>query len=396
MEISLGTRLSRPSRTSGSSNWLPWTVSLLAHAAVTAGIVAMIRLSPPATDAVPKDQTVFVDVEPAPDTSPAAGHHLEPLTQSDPEPLHPVAAKPVQPRLSEPVHGSQIVDLPTANGEEPDAGTPYVAEKSSRVAREQRGKYGSPQNAGTGAVDTGQDTSGVSKGIFHQKPGESAPAVPPAPKPGAVATGENQLLSLSDELKPPPPVTAPADTQGAGVVGMEKAKPVGPVASLSPARPGSSSQMTASGTCPNPPCSQTVIGGDIGTTTDFLTGIETSGDITLLNAKSVAHAGFVRRVATNVFNQFIRDYRSKGWRIDPSKLDDSLRVDAILGQDGSQEAVFIRQSSGMKMWDDMGLEAMKRGAWDSNPPKGSLAADGKVHFVFIVNHRQGILMAGIL
>ena len=76
-------------------------------------------------------------------------------------------------------------------------------------------------------------------------------------------------------------------------------------------------------------------------------------------------------------------------------VQDYMRA-AGLDASGNQELVFIRQSSGTKLWDDMGLDAMRKGAWDSNPPKGALSADGRIHFVFIVNHRQGTLMAGIL
>ncbi len=356
------------------ANWAPWALSAVIHGLLVAILVVSgIFRRPEIEKRGLPPSTVFVELEP--DESPIRTEEASP--ERDRHLLVPLAALHQPPPSSlSPVSGRQIVDLPAATGEEPDQPTPYVSEQASRAIREQKGKYGSPQNAGTPAPDPEAGNRTL------QPTEEPRPAEPPASETAGIP--RPPVIPESD-LFP-----GPEERQGEAVVAMAQQR-------KSPALPAPVNPPPGTaGNCPNPPCTQVVITGEAGTTTDFLAGIEATGDITLLNAKSVTHAGFVRRVATNVFNYFIRSYRSRGWRVNPNDLDDALRVDAILTAAGEQELVFIRQSSGTRQWDDMGLDAMKRGAWDSNPPKGALASDGKIHFVFVVDHRRGILMAGIL
>lgn len=363
--------------------WIPWALSLATHGAILASLSAggLFTTSLPVDTPEREASTVMVEVRSAPDPNapdPAPNNNTPGIQSTDSGPIAPAAA----------VSSRQIVDLPSATGEEPDFDTPYLAERASRAVLEQRGEYGSPQNTGTGLSDTGEEAPG----FLNNATDTAVPEPPPA------AEAENRSTPLAPDTIVDSQTSGnlpllPARETGAGTISL---KNTGGDQRLALGPPPAGRQTASGGSCANPPCTQAVITNEPGASTDFLTGIELSGDITLLNAKSVTYAGFVRRVATNVFNQFIRQYRSRGWRVDPSKLDGALRVDAVLDASGNQELVFIRQSSGTKLWDDMGLDAMRKGAWDSNPPKGALSADGRIHFVFIVNHRQGILMAGIL
>lgn len=324
----------------------------------------------PVTDGLRKwaDDLVLVEFEPPPQSPPGDTPLLPATTVSQLPPSPPAEISA----------GRQIVDLPAANDQEPETDTPFVAERASRVEQEQRGKYGAaPELVNPGLPGESPEPDTADTPVTALRPPEARPRVP--------------ALSIPPELMPdsPPLPSASTSPDGTSVALVNPRKEETP-----PPLPAGTAGR--GGSCPNPPCGPQVTADVSGSTIDFLAGIETTGNITLLNAKSVTYAGFVRRVATNVFNQFIRSYRTRGWRIDPAQLGESLRVDALLAADGNQEMVFIRQSTGLRLWDEMGLDAMKKGAWDSNPPKGALAADGKIHFVFIVDHRQGILRAGIL
>lgn len=106
------------------------------------------------------------------------------------------------------------------------------------------------------------------------------------------------------------------------------------------------------------------------------------GDITLLNAKANTYAGFVRRVAVQVFAQL----RSQGWenlsRGEIAQLHDFTTVEAILSPDGKFLTMNLLDGSGSAAFDGVVKLSVKSGAQDPNPPEGARAADGKIHFIF--------------
>jgi hypothetical protein len=106
------------------------------------------------------------------------------------------------------------------------------------------------------------------------------------------------------------------------------------------------------------------------------------GDITLLNAKANTYAGFVRRVAVQVFAQL----RTQGWerlsRGEIAQLHDFTTVEAILSPDGKFMTMNLLDGSGSSAFDAVVKLSVTSGAQDPNPPEGARAADGKIHFIF--------------
>lgn len=106
------------------------------------------------------------------------------------------------------------------------------------------------------------------------------------------------------------------------------------------------------------------------------------GDITLLNAKANTYAGFVRRVAVQVFTQL----RTQGWeRISAQQLHqlgDFTTIEAVLGPDGKFIRATIIGRSGSDAFDSVVTTSVSQGAKDPNPPEGARAKDGLIHFIF--------------
>jgi TonB family protein len=114
---------------------------------------------------------------------------------------------------------------------------------------------------------------------------------------------------------------------------------------------------------------------------DYLPNLP-DGDITLLNAKASQYAGFVRRVAVQVFAQL----RTRGWEnlsaSEVRRIGDFTTVEAILSKDGKLQEVRLVESSGSVAFDTVLGDAAKAGAKDPNPPPGAVASDGRIHFIF--------------
>lgn len=106
------------------------------------------------------------------------------------------------------------------------------------------------------------------------------------------------------------------------------------------------------------------------------------GDITLLNAKANTYAGFVRRVAIQVFTQL----RTQGWeqlsRREIQQLQDFTTVEAVLSPTGKFIRLQLIGGSGSVSFDSVVKLSVESGAQDPNPPEGARAADGNIHFIF--------------
>jgi hypothetical protein len=129
-----------------------------------------------------------------------------------------------------------------------------------------------------------------------------------------------------------------------------------------------------------PPGSGAAFLGNAGTN-DFLPNLP-DGDITLLNAKANQYAGFVRRVAVQVFAQL----RAQGWErlsaFEISRLSDFTSIEAVLSPEGRFMRVRLLASSGSSAFDAVVNLSVSSGASDPNPPAGARASDGLIHFVF--------------
>jgi len=106
------------------------------------------------------------------------------------------------------------------------------------------------------------------------------------------------------------------------------------------------------------------------------------GDITLLNAKANTYAGFVRRVAVQVFAEL----RSQGWEQltmgEVRQIGDFTSIEAILSPQGKFISLNLLGGSGSSSFDSVVQLSVRAGARDPNPPAGARAEDGNIHFIF--------------
>jgi hypothetical protein len=106
------------------------------------------------------------------------------------------------------------------------------------------------------------------------------------------------------------------------------------------------------------------------------------GDITLLNAKANTYAGFVRRVAVQVFGQL----RAQGWERlsmrEVQAMNRATTIEAILSPQGDFLRANVIEASGSPAFDTVVNLSVSQGARDPNPPPGARASDGLIHFIF--------------
>lgn len=106
------------------------------------------------------------------------------------------------------------------------------------------------------------------------------------------------------------------------------------------------------------------------------------GDITLLNAKANTYAGFVRRVAVQVFAQL----RSQGWEklsmSEVRRIAEFTTIEAVLSPEGRFMTMHLIEGSGSSSFDSVVKLSVTNGARDPNPPVGARASDGNIHFIF--------------
>jgi TonB family protein len=114
---------------------------------------------------------------------------------------------------------------------------------------------------------------------------------------------------------------------------------------------------------------------------DYLPNLP-DGDLTLLNTKANRFAVFVRRVATQVFGQL----RRSGWEHlqpgDINRINDHTTVLATLSASGKLLKAELLAPSGSARFDEVVLDAVKKGAQDPHPPPGAESSDGTIKFIF--------------
>jgi hypothetical protein len=148
-------------------------------------------------------------------------------------------------------------------------------------------------------------------------------------------------------------------------------------AAAAPSSQSSSSDLSKYEAFSRPPGSGATFVGS-GGVSDHLPNLP-DGDITLLNAKANTYAGFVRRVAVQVFAQL----RSQGWEKltmgEVRRIDDFTTIEAILSPEGRFMTMRIVEGSGSSSFDSVVKQSVAVGARDPNPPAGGRAGGPSEH-----------------
>ncbi len=115
---------------------------------------------------------------------------------------------------------------------------------------------------------------------------------------------------------------------------------------------------------------------------DYLPNVP-DGDITLLNTKADHFAGFVRRVAQQVFGALRRESWQTLSRNEIGIINDFVTVEAVMSKSGKLLKTKITSSSGSKAFDNLLEKSAEIGTWDQNPPAEAAAeSDNNIHFIF--------------
>ena len=127
---------------------------------------------------------------------------------------------------------------------------------------------------------------------------------------------------------------------------------------------------------------------------NYLPGLK-EGDVTLLNTKSFMYAGFVRRVAYRIFDQFMSNVQQSGMsQQDMEGIGSYAYVEADMSPAGKLLSVRLLRTSGSPAWDSLAVAACRSATWDANPPAGAQGKDGIIHFVFAPG--RDVLVVGLL
>ena len=126
---------------------------------------------------------------------------------------------------------------------------------------------------------------------------------------------------------------------------------------------------------------------------DYLPGVR-DGDITLLNTKADKYAVFVRRIATQVFNEIKRNEWQSITFSEIQSMNSPTTIRAVLSPTGKLLNINLEQSSTSSAFDSIVLKSTTSGAHDPNPPIEARASDGNFHFIFIARTWSKIAPAG--
>lgn len=265
----------------------------------------------------------------------------------------------------------QIVSPPENKADNPPLATDRLSDVDATAIKEQikRGTEGGIPNP----VAEPQPPAPESKPQQPQSPQQQPPkpqqpVKDPAPKKPAATNPRQNDLHLKD-LKLD-------DATLAMKFGNVAKNPPSAAASASSKSPDLSSYAAFS----RPPGTGATFVGS-GGVSDHLPNLP-DGDITLLNAKANTYAGFVRRVAVQVFAQL----RSQGWEKlsmnEVRRINDFTTIEAILSPEGRFISLHLVEGSGSPSFDSVVKQAVAGGMKDPNPPAGARASDGMIHFIF--------------
>ena len=264
----------------------------------------------------------------------------------------------------------QIVSPPLEKSEKPPEKTDRVSEVDATAIKEQirRGTEGGMPSE-------------------PSQPSQSAPEQKPAPQ-----KSESQPQQSKPEPKPPTEKQdTPRKAPRSGEIHLKDLKlddatlamkfgntPKKPLAAANSAN--SAPDLSNYAAFSRPPGSGATFVGS-GGVSDHLPNLP-DGDITLLNAKANTYAGFVRRVAVQVFAQL----RSQGWEklsmSEVRRIGDFTTIEAVLSPEGRFMTMHLIEGSGSAAFDSVVKLSVSGGARDPNPPPGARASDGNIHFIF--------------
>ena len=312
-----------------------------------------------------------------------------------PEPIISVTIEPasfLQPKTSKQA-ANQIVSPSQAKAAPPPEETRLLSERDSATEKEQirRGDEGgfpgqrkpaaqsqaSKQSGGKKTSEPSHDEAQKkaaqkeAKSPQEKKPPEKPQEAPQKPVHETVA--KNRPEKLTD-------LHLDNSTLAKKFGAAESAEPAQAKSSSSEASKAASEPLSDYQAFSRPPGSGAAFLGQ-GGINDHLPNLP-DGDITMLNAKANTYAGFVRRVAVQVFSQL----RARGWeRLSASEIrqmSDFTTVEAVLSPAGKLLAVKLLEGSGSANFDSVLEQSAQAGAKDPNPPAGARAEDGNIHFIF--------------
>jgi outer membrane biosynthesis protein TonB len=275
-----------------------------------------------------------------------------------------------------------IVSTPATTTEKPPLVADKLSDNNSQVEREQV-KRGEPGKAHKVSPDVPhQATEGHRAPEAQSPPSQSQPRV--APEKQGVKQGEKQAAKSAKTApmneKPLPHLdNLLLDDSTLSAKFAQKA-PEAQEQSTSSSRSARAASVRDYKAFSRPQGSGAAFTSS-GGIRDFLPNLP-DGDITLLNAKAATYAGFVRRVAVQVFGQLL----SKGWdqltHAEIRQLTSETTIEAVLSRDGKFLRANILSESGSRLFDNVVDQSVRGGARDPNPPAGAEAKDGLIHFIF--------------
>lgn len=269
-----------------------------------------------------------------------------------------------------PAPKQQIVSPPQVKSEKPPEQTDRISEIDATAIKEQ-----------------------IKRGIEGGMPNDPAPPIqsPPQPKQAQVKERPQPQRNPAEPKEPRRQEPSQQESRKAGEHHLKDLRLDDATLAMkfgsTPRKPLSApSSSTASPDLSNyaafsrPPGSGATFVGS-GGVSDHLPNLP-DGDITLLNAKANTYAGFVRRVAVQVFAQL----RSQGWEKlsmnEVRRIEDFATIEAVLSPEGRFMTMHLIEGSGSSAFDSVVKLSVSGGARDPNPPVGARASDGNIHFIF--------------
>ena len=116
-------------------------------------------------------------------------------------------------------------------------------------------------------------------------------------------------------------------------------------------------------------------------TPDLIPSIR-DGEITLLNTKASKYAVFVRRVATQVFNNLKSESWSSLTYNEISKIKNTAVIEAILDNNGKLKKISLKEDSNSIFFNNALEKSVNKGANDPHPPASALTANNEFIFIF--------------
>ncbi len=258
----------------------------------------------------------------------------------------------------------ELTDRP--NEEEPERAR-YVSERPSRVKEEVRAEHTSREPR--------KSEGKTGAGNLHKNKHETHPGGPDAGSrktPAGIKAGDSGEIRArrggEDEVRNPKPGNADLFPSFEDLARDVPSPHVSSGEKETPGSKGGGGDEPGTARAPE----------------NFLPLVKKRGNVTLLNSKSYKYAGFVRRVAQRIFDQFVLGFEPREYAgSDYTLIRKGATLEAIMNTGGRTVNIIHHRDSGADNFDSLAHYAVQKGAWDTNVPPGAECPDGFVHFVFI-------------